>query len=67
MDMATKVVDRIVDHRLARGTKPERYLLSFKDHPASENTWVSLPECGIFQGFAEALAVRQSRITDRQH
>ena len=67
MDIATKVVDRIVDHRLARGTKPERYLLSFKDQPASENTWVSITECEIFPGFVEALAVRQSRITDRQH
>lgn len=67
MDVATKVVDRIVDHRLARGKKPERYLLSFKDQPASENTWVSIPECEIFPGFAEALAVRQSRIADRQH
>jgi RNase H-like domain found in reverse transcriptase/Reverse transcriptase (RNA-dependent DNA polymerase)/Integrase zinc binding domain len=67
MEAATKVVERIVDHRLPSRGKPERYLLCFKDQPAFENTWVSASECGMFSGFQEALASRQNRIESRRH
>ncbi len=67
MQTATRVVDRIVDYRKARGKKPEQYLLSFKDQPASENIWVAVSECPVYTGFDAALSARQSRITDRKH
>jgi Integrase zinc binding domain len=65
-ESATKVVFRIVDHRQARGSKPEQYLLSFKDQPASENAWTDVALCGVYDGFDVALAARQDRVRHRR-
>jgi RNase H-like domain found in reverse transcriptase/Reverse transcriptase (RNA-dependent DNA polymerase)/Integrase zinc binding domain len=66
IEAATKVVDRIKNYRGRWGARPEQYLLTFKDQPASEDTWVAVSECGAFAGFDAALATRQTRISDRR-
>jgi hypothetical protein len=50
-----RVVDRIVNSKAKRGSKPAQYLLSFQGFGNDEHMWVDRELAGEYSGFAVAL------------